>query len=558
MAELILPGVFVEVRPEGLMLPQGVTVGNLGVVGTASKGPIDTPVILGSYAEAKEQFGGYDAWDDGEGGKLTLVRALELAFRFGATTVIAVRIAAKDDKGVTQAQSASLKLDNAGKACVELSAKSAGTWGNSIEVQVANEAEENAFVESETVEAETLRHAPVIPSSRNRINVEPGGGGLAKTLQILYSDSKSDSNTEGPTPDPGQVVVESDTGKLTFGIDPPTGDLVRASYMVAKEQAKKVTLRYQGAEEVYHVVSNTDLARDLEKSAWVIGATVGKDHQSLDGSPFRSFANGTNGAGGANYQDGLDELLYQPVHILVAAGRDGDFGDELAAHCHIASSDNVKRERIAVVGCKPKASVDDLLAHNLASDRLLYVAPGIKATDAAASPPREVVLPGSYAAAAVAGLMASYPPHVSLTNKVLSVGGLERVFTPAELKQLVLSRLLVLEQRQGHRIVKGITTSTNTAWHQITTRRIVDYAKFGVRGAANPYIGRLNNGRVRGALHTAINSFLADMVTDEMLVSYELGVTATREQEVRGIVQVMLVLRPTFSIDYIKVTMYLE
>ncbi len=57
-------------------------------------------------------------------------------------------------------------------------------------------------------------------------------------------------------------------------------------------------------------------------------------------------------------------------------------------------------------------------------------------------------------------------------------------------------------------MVQGITTSSNTAWHQITTRRIVDYAKFGVRSAALSYIGLLNNERVRNALRTTVASFL--------------------------------------------------
>ena len=118
--------------------------------------------------------------------------------------------------------------------------------------------------------------------------------------------------------------------------------------------------------------------------------------------------------------------------------------------------------------------------------------------------------------------------------------------------------MLALEVRQGHRIVKGITTSTNTAWQQITTRRIVDYAKYGVRSAANPYIGLLNNERVRGALKSTIASFLNEMLADEMLVSYDLEVSATREDERKGIVQVVMVLRPVFSIDFIKVTMFLE
>jgi phage tail sheath protein FI len=224
----------------------------------------------------------------------------------------------------------------------------------------------------------------------------------------------------------------------------------------------------------------------------------------------------------------------------------------------VASTDAVKRDRVAVVGSKLGATVDDVRGHNLNSDRLIYVAPGIKATDRAAVPPIEVALPGAYAAAAIAGLLAGYSPHISLTNKTVRVGGVEQRFTLAELTQLVQARVLALEERQGFRVVQAITTSTNTAWKQITTRRIVDYAKFGVRSAANPYIGLLNNERVRGALKSTINSFLMEMVSDEMLVSYDLDVTATRDDERKGIVQVTMVLRPVFSIDFIKVTMFLE
>jgi hypothetical protein len=116
-----------------------------------------------------------------------------------------------------------------------------------------------------------------------------------------------------------------------------------------------------------------------------------------------------------------------------------------------------------------------------------------------------------------------------------------------------------MEDRDGVvKVVQGITTSSDTAFKQITTRRIVDYAKFGVRSACDPYIGKLNNERVRTAMKGTINGFLADMIDQEMLISYELEVSATREQQIRGIAQVTMVLRPTFSIDYIRVIMYLE
>jgi len=189
------------------------------------------------------------------------------------------------------------------------------------------------------------------------------------------------------------------------------------------------------------------------------------------------------------------------------------------------------------------------------------VTPGIKVNDTAkAADPAitdpSVILPGSYTAAAIAGMLSAREPHVSLTNKSLSVGGLEKKFTSAELEQLVKSQVLAIEERRGFRVVKAITTD-NGAFRQITTRRIVDYAKAGVRQSAEPFIGLLNNDRVRKALKGSINGFLASMVNDEMLVSYELDVTATRDEEIRGICRVTMTVRPTFSIDYIKVVMFL-
>jgi hypothetical protein len=75
---------------------------------------------------------------------------------------------------------------------------------------------------------------------------------------------------------------------------------------------------------------------------------------------------------------------------------------------------------------------------------------------------------------------------------------------------------------------------------------------------SDPYIGRLNNSRVRGALKATLDGFLSQMVLDEMLVSYELEVSATRSQEINGIAQVTMTLMPTFSIDFIRVTMNLQ
>ena len=119
------------------------------------------------------------------------------------------------------------------------------------------------------------------------------------------------------------------------------------------------------------------------------------------------------------------------------------------------------------------------------------------------------------------------------------------------------ARTLVLEERGGVRVVRGLTSDSGP-FRQITTRRITDYAKAGMRSVSSPFIGRLNNSRVRKALEGAIDGFLSAMVADEALISYELAVTATRADEIAGRAIVNAILRPTFSIDFVAVTLTLE
>lgn len=125
--------------------------------------------------------------------------------------------------------------------------------------------------------------------------------------------------------------------------------------------------------------------------------------------------------------------------------------------------------------------------------------------------------------------------------------------------QLIERNVLTLINKEGIRALKGVTTEgVGEPFASIPTRRIVDYAKYGVRSAANPYIGRLNNARVRTALKATLDGFLTGMVQDEALTGYTLDVSATRAQEIAGQVSVVMTIQPTFSIDYIRVVMTLQ
>lgn len=559
MSEMILPGVYIEVRPEALIVPGRVSVNTVGIVGTANRGPVDTPVLLAGYSQAREVFGEYDAWDEDNPTVLTLTRALELAFGHGATQVWAVRVA-------NGAAAGSYILNSAAGANVTLSANSPGEWGNELEVNVIA-ADATSFVEGETHPggaAVTLSYA-VARSARNRVTVFDSATRRTRQFNILYED--------GPAPAAGQVRIDTTTrGVEFFAADAPgaASDVVTVSYAVPAASSAKVTLKLGTAKEVYVIANGNDLARDINDRSALATATadatngIELPNAFADANDYHLFGSGTNtrgnngaDAGQDNYKNGLDLLMNVSAHIIVAAGQSNDvIGDELAQHVAAASDDMNKRERIGIVGSALGATFDDIRGHSLNSDRIVFVAPGIVAYDATLK--QDVTLPGSYSAAAIAGLMSSYDPHVSLTNKPVPVAGLERKFTNPELAVLLEEgRVLALQSKLGFKVVRGITTSTNTAWKQITTRRIVDFAKYGVRSAADPYIGMLNNERVRGALRATINSFLAEMVEDEMLIGYDLNVSATREQELQGICAVTMVVRPVFSIDFIKVTMFL-
>lgn len=567
MSEMILPGVYINVHPEGLIAPTQITISNLGVVGTAAKGAIDTPIVLGSFDDAKKEFFQYDAWLDDSGNPnpnaLTLVRALEQAFNFGASTVYAVRVSTKDKNGDPTAQSAALAI-KAGPDSLPLTANQPGTWGNhlSIDVDVNALTNQQAFIGEEIVafsgpDAYKLRRSIDLTSSRNRITLE--NQGVVTSLTIVNRPPKAGA---------GEVQIVPGTGALVFALKerPASPAILIASYLT-KVAPQQVTVHLDKSTEVYSVADAADLASQLlNQSAWV-GAPANtssvKPVSAIPSTSPAAFKGGTDGAipsGNVDYDSGLDALLSVEAHIIVGAGKDQSFGPDLERHCAKASTDALKRDRIAIVGTglippnQEDKFFDQLIGHNLTSDRLIFVSPGIQTMDAPTG--QNVTLPGAYAAAAMAGLISTFDPEVSPTNKELAVNELETHFDAAHLTLMVQNRILALEARSGFRIVKGITTDDG-AFRQITTRRIVDYAKYGVRGAAEPYIGLLNNERVRGALRGTLNSFLTDMVNAEMLEAYDLDVSATRDEEIQGICRVTMSLQPVFSIDYIVVDMFL-
>ena len=308
-----------------------------------------------------------------------------------------------------------------------------------------------------------------------------------------------------------------------------------------------------------HILSSLDDAEAL----WAPADPVSTGTLNLMRGLELLFRNGATtvyahavAAGTADFSDAVDELLKEDINLLVAPELDTAAATGLLKAA-VNSAETNARDVIGIVGSDLAASAlpADVIAQANADKRLVLATPAVHGRDPDGS---DVLLPGQYTAAAVAGLVASLAPQASPTNKTLAgVTRLGRKYGYGELKALVSGNVLALESRQGIRVVRGVTTE-GAAFAQITTRRIVDYAKAGIRSVSNPFVGRLNNERVRKALKGALDSFLTTMLVDEQLTGYTLDVTATRADEVAGRCVVNVAMQPTFSIDYIRVTLALS
>lgn len=473
IGEMILPGTYIEVRAEGLIGVGGISTGNIGVVGTANRGPVNEVQILGSYSEALDTFGSYDRWPATGAPSFNLTRTLEQVFKGGGSTVYAVRVA----NGTPNSMTWTVEDGAATPARLfTLTATSPGSWANGIKTTLIKP---TAPATSPTT----------IELEYGRLKESFSGNDAAELAREINDGSRLVNATLSATP--------ADATKVPSTITPATG------------------------------------AGNIGSDAGVATAT--------------------------EIATGLNLLASQPVNIIAVGGLDAAAvtGTVLG---HLEATENDGRERLAVVGVS--GTDVNTITTNAAlgsNPRLILVAPGIIADDAArvGEADKRVKLTGPYAAALVAGRLSTLAPHISLTNKDVAADGLTREYTRAEQKNLLGKQVLVLQKNLGIRVLKGITSDTG-AFRQISVRRIVDYAKAGVRIGSNPYIGRLNNSRVRAALKATLDGFLAGMVLDEMLISYALDVSATRAQEINGQALVTMTLRPTFSIDFVKVIMNLE
>ncbi len=123
MVQATYPGVYIQEVASGVRTIAGVSTSVGAFLGRASKGPIDQPVRLLSYADYERAFGESHPQSD-------LADSVRLFFANGGTDCYVVRLA----PGATAATVTVEGLSH--QSVLVATAKAAGTWGNTVRLEV--------------------------------------------------------------------------------------------------------------------------------------------------------------------------------------------------------------------------------------------------------------------------------------------------------------------------------------------------------------------------------------------------------------------------------------
>ena len=122
--QLSYPGVYVDEVSSGVHTITGVATSITAFVGRCSRGPVDTPVTITSFADFERTFGGL--WTESH-----LGYSVSDFFRHGGSTAIVVRVHKTKANDV-----ATFTLGGAGAKQLALSAASPGAWGAALTATV--------------------------------------------------------------------------------------------------------------------------------------------------------------------------------------------------------------------------------------------------------------------------------------------------------------------------------------------------------------------------------------------------------------------------------------
>jgi Bacteriophage tail sheath protein len=212
------PGVYITEIPSGSRTIVGVATSITAFIGAASRGPVDVPVTIFSFADFERTFGGLsrdsglgyavrDFYQNG-GGEALIVRLVHMAVNQDGKII---------DTDPTSAATATLDVGG-----LEMAAIGPGTWGNALQVEVSypSAADAKDVADAQGVADEDLFSLVVRDGA-------PDGGGLEETfLNVTVVDGPARVDTvlaASRLVQVTQTAAELPTSRPAVGPDGPNG-----------------------------------------------------------------------------------------------------------------------------------------------------------------------------------------------------------------------------------------------------------------------------------------------------------------------------------------------
>ena len=234
-------------------------------------------------------------------------------------------------------------------------------------------------------------------------------------------------------------------------------------------------------------------------------------------------------------------------------------------HCK-AMSTTGSEERICLAGYHMTStddSVDDLkdYAFTYNSPYFVICSPRITTYDT-----RGVLktFNGSYTAASIAGLIASFPVGEPITNKVVSnIRELSTIYKNREILDLIDNGILIIEKVRGvgYKVVQGITSwvgDDNYNRKEISVRLVTNYVAKNCRENLKTFIGRKNSLYILETIKGSLIQVLKGLEEEGVIVGTA-AYPAFRNMSLRAegdTVRVWFECSPVLPINYIAINIH--
>ncbi|HOL44066.1 MAG TPA: hypothetical protein PK659_07445 [Methanothrix sp.] len=496
-------GLTVELRAIG-PVPVIVGTGILLLVGRSTRGPSTDVVIMNNRNDAYTYFHSGD-----------LKEAIELAFGNGCPVVFAIRVLGQ---GATKA-SATLE-DGYGNDCLELTASSEGSWGNSVTVKISdgdyngNEFNPNLPGDGGRLPYYTL-NCNLVQSSTNWVKVN----GVARTIVYAAADLAE-----------GKVYVDVDKGSLTFYEDewPSSTDII--SYRL-KYHTKRVTVTDNERTVTFNnVPSLVHLIADLGTTGLVVAKTIaGETHLPENG--IYQLSGGSNG----------EEIAVDDWETALAIGGERAAGLVGGPTC-VAITDyevepgtydlvpvldafltdmaNDFHPCLGFVTMAPNATIAEAL--ELASgynNRLLSIV--VNGWDNSTVPKNIAIARAAKEAACALGESAAMA-----INAMNGLNGILNSFNQSETDVLTTGGLDVIIKKRGILPYIGISTATDWQFMRCVDNRTINFIIIAIEYICRQYYHRKRTRNVLSSIKQSIVQVLEDLKAAENIRCYEVHVSA--------------------------------